>query len=568
MPRKVATNERYDAVIVGSGAGGGMTALVLASKGLRVLMLEAGRDYDPYKETPMFAVNRDAPLRGEGTTDKEFGYYDATVDGGWEMPGEPYASAPGSEFMWWRSRMLGGRTNHWARNSFRMGPYDFKPHSRDGLGVDWPIAYEDLAPWYDKTETIVGVYGSNDGLDNHPDSSPGVLHKPPAPRVGELFIQAACRDMNIPCVPARRAVLTRPIDKRSACYYATDCGRGCSIGAAFQTTTSLLPMALATGNLTIVTNAMVYEVRLDEKGRADGVSYVDKLTGKHEAAFGRSVILAASAGETARILLNSTARSPDGVANSSGQVGRNLMDTVGAAMEAQFPLLENRPAYNEDGAMGLHLYIPFWLYREQARGALDFPRSYHYELGADGRRAPGMSMGNIADYAGGYGVKLKQDMRRYYGSFLHFVCRGEMIPNTGSYCEIDPETTDKWGIPTLRFHFKWSEYELNMVDHFQERTKELIERLGGKIHWGDDPPADAISKGGQIIHEVGTTRMGDDPESSVTNQYGQSWDVRNLFVMDGGIFASKAHKNPTLTIMALAWRNSDYLAEQLGKQSL
>ncbi|HUD97745.1 MAG TPA: GMC family oxidoreductase, partial [Woeseiaceae bacterium] len=409
----------------------------------------------------------------------------------------------------------------------------------------------------------------NDGLENHPDSSPGILHSPPAPRVGELLIQAACDDLGMPCIPARRAVLTRSIGNRSACFYATACGRGCSIGAAFQTTTSLIPMALATGNLTIVTDAMAFEIRLNGSGKAEGVTYVDKTTGKHEAAFGRTVVLAASAGETARLLLNSkSAGHPQGAANSSGQVGRNLMDTVGAAMGAQFPALEDRPVYNEDGAMGMHLYIPFWLYREQARGELDFPRGYHYELGADGRREPGLGMGSVADFAGSYGKKLKEDIRRYYGSFMHFVCRGEMIPNARSYCEIDPDTTDRWGIPTLRFHFSWAEYELNMVRHFQDTTKKIIERMGGKIQWGDDPPEKAISKGGQIIHEVGTTRMGNSPDTSVTNQFGQSWDIGNLFIVDGGVFASKAHKNPTLTIMALAWRSSDYLAEQLGKRSL
>lgn len=565
----MAAREPYDAVVVGSGAGGGMAAWVLASKGLRVLMLEAGRHYDPYEETSMFGAARDAPLRGAGTPDKEFGYYDATVDGGWQVPGEPYSNAPGSDFMWWRSRMLGGRTNHWARNSFRMGPYDFKPRTRDGLGVDWPIEYDDLAPWYDKTEAIVGVYGRNDGLENHPDSSPGVLHQPPVPRIGELLIQAGCHNLDIPCVPARRAVLTRPIGDRSACFYATSCGRGCSIGAAFQTTTSFLPMALATGNLTIMTNAMVYEVRLDHKGKAEGVNYIDKNTGKDEAASGRTVILAASAGETARIMLNSKSTSfPDGAGNSSGQVGRNLMDTVGAAMSAQFPLLENRPSYNEDGAMGLHLYIPFWLYQEQARGQLDFPRGYHYELGASGRRQPSLGLGQVARFAGSYGRKLKEDMRRYYGSFLSFTCRGEMIPNADSYCEIDPESKDRWGIPTLRFHYKWSENEYRMVAHFQKTTKEIIERLGGKTQSGDVPPPEAISKGGQIIHEVGTTRMGADADSSVTNQYGQSWDIDNLFITDGGVFASKAHKNPTLTIMALAWRSCDYIAGQMWKREL
>lgn len=561
--------EQFDAVVVGSGAGGGMAAWVLATRGLRVLMLEAGRHYDPYKETAMFGDAADAPLRGDGTPDKPFGYYNATVDGGWQVPGEPYSSAPGSEFMWWRSRMLGGRTNHWARNSFRMGPYDFKPRSRDGLGVDWPVSYETIAPWYDKTEALIGVYGNNDGLENHPDSAPGVLHKPPAPRVGELLIKAAANDLGIPCVPARRAVLTRPIGNRSACFYATGCGRGCSIGAAFQTTTSLIPMALATGNLEVRTDAMVYELRLNRDGRAAGVNFIDRATGRHEAAFGRTVVLAASAGETARILLNSqSALFPEGAANSSGQVGRNLMDTVGANMGAQFPVLENRPAYNEDGAMGLHMYIPFWLYREQARGELDFPRGYHYELGANGRGQPGMGMGNIANRAGSYGSRLKEDMRRYYGSYLNFTIRGEMIPNGDSRCEIDPDRKDRWGIPTLRFHFKWSQHELNMVAHWQETTRHIIERLGGNIEYGDVPPEQAISRGGEIIHEVGTTRMGANPATSVTNQYGQTWDIPNLFITDGGVFATKAHKNPTLTILTLAWRNSEYLAKQLGRREL
>ncbi len=563
-------DDSFDAVVVGSGAGGAMAAWVLAERGLKVLMLEAGRHYDPYRETPMFALNGHAPLRASATPGKPFGFYDATVDGGWQVPGEPYTSAPGSDFLWWRTRMLGGRTNHWARNSFRMGSYDFKPKSRDGYGVDWPIAYEDLAPWYDKTEAVVGVYGSNSGLENHPDSGPGVLHEPPAPRVGERLIQAACNELGMPCITARRAVLTRPIGQRSACFYATDCGRGCAIGAAFQTTTSLIPMALATGRLTIVTDAMVHEVQVGADGRATGVAYIDRKSGEQRVATGRTVVLAASACETARLLLNSkNAIFPDGVANSSGQVGRNLMDTLGAAMGAQFPLLENRPAYNEDGAKGMHVYIPFWLYREQARGELDFPRGYHYEFGADGRSEPGLSMGSIASFAGGYGRKLKEDMRRYYGSFMSFTCRGEMIPNADSYCEIDPDSKDRWGIPTLRFHFKWSEHELNMVRHFQRTTRELIDRMGGTINWGGDrSPEEAISKGGEIIHEVGTTRMGDDPGTSVTNQYGQTWDVPNLFITDGGVFASKAHKNPTLTIMALAWRSSDHLAAQLQRKDL
>src|SRR5437660_428751 len=202
------TQPTYDAIVVGSGAGGGMAAYQLAVAGLKVLLLEAGRQYDPMRETPMFQLPKGAPLRGGGTRDKPFGFYDATVDGGWQVPGEPYTTAPGSEFRWWRARMLGGRTNHWGRISLRMGAYDFKPRSRDGLGADWPITYTDLAPYYDKAEALIGVYGSNEGLENTPDSPNGTLLPPPKPRAVELLTRKACQPLSIPVVPAHLAILT------------------------------------------------------------------------------------------------------------------------------------------------------------------------------------------------------------------------------------------------------------------------------------------------------------------------------------------------------------------------
>jgi choline dehydrogenase-like flavoprotein len=607
------TKPAYDVIIVGSGAAGGQSAYTLTAAGASVLMLEAGRNYDPASETPMFDLPHQAPLRSAGSADKYFGFYDATVNGGWKIPDEPYGvkhkrrgdewvtaedtSRGGSEqnFIWWRSRMLGGRTNHWARFSFRMGPYDFKPKSRDGLGIDWPISYEDLAPYYDKVEALIGVYGSNEGLENTPDSSPGILLPPPKPRANELLTRKACATLGIPVVPAHVAILSKTQDAekvpamlhpdnpeaakalatnmrvRLACFWATPCGRGCSIKANYQSTTVHLPPALASGRLDIITDAMVREVTIDGSGKATGVHYIDKTTGKEEHAQARVVVLAASGCESARILLNSqSALFPNGLANSSGKVGRYLMDTVGSSLAGQIPALENCPPHNEDGASVMHMYMPWWQYKEQAAGKLGFARGYHIEFGG-GRRMPEVNTFNFLEQltGGSYGKKFKEDARRYYGSIMNFSGRGEMIPNDDSYCEIDPKRKDKWGIPVLRFHFKWSDHELKQVAHQQETFARIIEALGGKVLSARErDPARAIGVGGSVIHEVGTTCMGADTKSSVLNAYCQSWDVKNLFVTDGGPFVSNADKNPTLTIMANAWRACDYLAAEMKKGNL
>ena len=585
----------YDVVVVGSGAAGGMTALVLAMAGVKVLMLEAGRDYDPETETPMFNLPKDAPLRGTGTPDKPFGFYDATVDGGWQVPGEPYASAEGVDFLWWRARMLGGRTNHWGRISLRMGEYDFKPRSRDGLGFDWPMSYGDLAPYYDKTEALIGVYGSNEGLENTPDSSPGVLLPPPAPRADELLTQKHCKPLGIPVVPAHLAILSARQDhervprrlfpnnrraqrlirdsmrSRAACFWATPCGRGCSIKANFQSPTVLLPPALASGNLDIRTDAMVRAVSTNKAGKATGVHFVDKRLGADDHVRARVVVLAASACESARILLNSTSTLfPQGLANGSGLVGKYLMDTVGASTYGQIPALENLPPHNADGSSGMHLYMPWWLYREQAKQALDFRRGYHIEFGGARRMPEAQSFDVIAALSeGAYGAAYKNECRRYYGSFMGLSGRGEMIPNADCYCEIDPDGVDRWGIPTLRFHWKWSTHELNQARHMQRTFANIIDAMGGRVLTPiEDDGARAIAKPGEIIHEVGGVCMGATPETSVLNQWCQSWEVDNLFVTDGGCFLSNADKNPTLSIMAIAWRAADQLVRQLNTRSI
>ena len=554
----------YDVVVVGSGAGGAMAAYTLTRAGKKVLMLEAGRDYDPVKETPMFNTAREAPLLGRGTPDKPFGFFDATVDGGWEVPGEPYTTGNDSEFRWWRARMLGGRTNHWGRYSLRFSEHDFKAHSRDGFGADWPFEYAELAPWYDRTEELVGVCGTNTGLDDMPDSAPGVLQPPPKPRIPELLVAAAARKLGIPSAPMHRAILTRPIDNRAACFYATSCKRGCSIGAAFQTTTSLLPMARATGNLETITDAMVRSVDVDDQGTVTAVTYIDKKSGNSVSLPARAVVLAASACESARVLLNSkSSQFPDGLANSSGQVGRNIMDSTGAGLSAYIPALRGRPVYNEDGHTANHLFIPWWGHEAQANGELDFARGYHFEMGT-GFRDPGTWSPPSLD---GYGPDMKRQAKQDYGARVGLALRGEMVPNENSYMEIDENVQDKWGIPVVKFHWKWSEQELNQVAHGLRTAKDILTTMGASIP-SLPSPEEAIRKGGEVIHEVGSTRMGASPEDSVTNQYGQTWDCNNLFVMDGGVFASNPHKNCTLTIMTLAMRNASWLAGQLDKGAI
>ena len=545
-----------DVIVVGSGVGGSMAAYALGRAGVKVMIFEAGRHYDPENETPMMNWDREAPLRATGTPDKPFGFYDATVDGGWQVPGEPYTVAEGSQFMWWRSRMLGGRTNHWARHVPRFGPLDFKPYSRDGHGFDWPIGYDDLKPWYDRSERLMGVIGENIDLPNVPHSPPGVRQPPPVPRVPELLLKAVCQEKGIPCIAPPRAVITRPIDDRQACFYASPCDRGCSIKANFQAVTVLLPPALKTGNVRVTTDAMVAGVLLDKAGKATGVRYVDKKTGAWKEARAKAVVLAASSCETARILLNSKSSAfPNGLANSSGEVGKNLTDTVGLGIGAHVPALEGRPRYNEDGVSFAHVYMPWWL--DDKHQQLGFPRGYHLEVWGDWGKHPGMGIGWNSMWYDGFGRGLRKHMRDTYATTIGMAGRGEMVPNKDCFVDLDPTAKDRYGIPVLRFHWKWGEPELKQAEHMRKTMLEIFDRMGAKLNdpkVGEGPAK--ISVGGEMIHELGTARMGSSPKDSVVDSFGRAWDVPGLYLMDGSIMPSNPDKNPTLSIMALAWRGS------------
>ncbi|MDQ6705003.1 MAG: GMC family oxidoreductase, partial [Acidobacteriota bacterium] len=422
--------------------------------------------------------------------------------------------------------------------------------------------YDEMAPYYDKAEEFIGITGSKEGLRTAPD---GKFLPPVPPRVHEQLIQKAGKRLNIPVIPSRMAMLTKPVHGRAACHYCGQCGRGCKTASAFSSSQAMIFPAMKTGKLNLITNAMARELITDDTGKVTAVSYVDKTTRTEKRIRARSVVVAASACESARLLLNSKSpRFANGIANSSGIVGRNLTDTVGFGLSGQVPALEGMPRHNSDGIGGMHVYIPWW---ELDKKNKEFPRGYHVEIGG------GFGMPQIGSFHGqcnrneGYGVKLKNQIRQEYGSYIGLAGRGDMIPNEHSYLEIDPKQTDQWGIPTLRFHFRWSEHEIKQAKHMNDTFTSIIEALGGRVIGLANPEREAkgVSVGGTIIHEAGTVIMGDDPKKSVLNKYCQAHEVKNLFVADAAPFPSNPDKNVTLTIVANAWRTAEHLAEEMRK---
>lgn len=560
--------EVYDAVVVGSGAGGGTAVQVLIEKGMRVALLEAGPMLDvnrefkehewPYKYDHRGAEEGGAAYFGKG---KPFGFF-STTSGGWQLEGEPYTVGEGSQFQWFRSRILGGRTNHYGRMSFRFAEYDFKPYDKDGLGTNWPISYQDIAPYYDKAEDFIGVCGSQENVASCPD---GKFHSPPPPKVHEALIKKACDKLGIICIPNRRAVITKPLNGRPACHYCGQCGRGCKTASNYSSSQVQVFPAMKTGRLKVIDLAMAREVLTDGNGKATGILYIDKRTRTEQTIQAKVVILAASACESTRILLNSKSKEfPNGLGNGSGLLGRFLMDTVGFGLSGYVPALEGMPRYDTDGAGGAHLFMPWWLWEKH--NTLDFPRGYHIEIGG------GYSMPGIGSYHGaarrlGYGAEMKKQIRQSYGASIGFAGRGEMIPNIHSYCELDPTVVDAWGIPVLRFHFKWTDYEWKQARHMEKTFADIITTMGGRVSGlsAAQREADGISIPGTIIHEVGGARMGTSPKNSVLNGYCQTHDVKNLFVVDGAGFVSNPDKNPTLTINALAWRACDYINDEMRR---
>ncbi|MBD1429182.1 GMC oxidoreductase [Sphingobacterium litopenaei] len=563
----------YDAIVVGSGAGGGMAGYILANAGLKVLMLEAGPFFDPAKDALQLRWPWESPRRGASTT-RPFGDFDAAF-GGWQIEGEPYSVEKGTEFEWFRARMLGGRTNHWGRISLRMGPDDFKP--KDAITDEWPITYDEVKPFYDRVDRMIGIYGTVENLHNEPD---GIFLKPPKPRLNEHYIMRGAKKSGVTIIPGRGSVLTEALPgnkDRGTCFYCGQCGRSCKVYGDFSSSSCLVIPAMKTGNLTVIDNAMVREVLSNEEGLATGVSYVNTKDMKEYAVKGKTIILGASACESARLMLNSKSKShPGGIGNSSGLVGKYLHDSTGASISGFLPQLMDRTRYNEDGVGSVHIYSPWWLGDKK----LDFARGYHIEYGGGMHMPSYGTFHGIQNYnhlaprtdglpqeAGGYGAALKKDYYRFYGSRVGMAGRGTAIARKENYCEIDPNRVDKFGIPVLKFNYKWSNEEIKQAKHMIDTFQEIMHNMGAVItsNIPGEEQLYGLEAPGKIIHEGGTTRMGNDPKTSVLNKWGQAHDCKNLYVVDAGPFVQQGDKNLTWTILALSMRTAEYILQEKNK---
>jgi choline dehydrogenase-like flavoprotein len=557
-------NKTYDVIVVGSGASGGFAAKELTEGGLRVLLLEAGTYLDPATDFETHRWPYEMPFRGfdkPGDRDSIYPnqytadeYSRALYIDGRE---HPYTTPSDKPYRWVRSRCVGGKLLHWGRNARRLSDFDFKAADRDGYGENWPISYADLAPYYDKVESFIGVSASIENIAHYPDGK----YLPPFPlNCGEKIVQklAPSLGLGMRVVPKRAAQRTVSIHGLPACHYCGNCERGCDIGAFWNSASDTLQAASRTGRLTLRPNSVVRKILVDDTGRAKGVSFVDRNTKKDYEAKGRVVVLGASALESTRIMMNSQSRYwPNGIANSSGLLGHYLMDNFGGpGVTGLLPVLRDREPVNEDGkAVGIDI-VP---YRNITSKHPAFIRSYVHEGGSGARIFPWHAKTMV-----GYGNQFKSTIRSYHGAYIGFNTRAEVLARVENFVELDRNTVDKWSIPTLKIHCKFGVNETAMANDAVENLTALFDALNAEHIQVDRN----ILTPGSMIHDMGTARMGNDPKKSVLNRYNQTHDVSNLFVVDGAAFVTSGGYGPTLTIAALSVRASEFILQELKRDEI
>ena len=545
----IESRPTHDVVVIGSGAAGGMAAYNLTRLGVKVLILDAGAAFDKSDLwTHVLPFEADARIRA-GEVPPAFRL---------DTNEQPYLTPDDKLFDLIRVWGLGGKTNIWGRVSLRMSDLDFGSAELDGWGIPWPIRYADLAPYYDRVDQLIGVCGGDDDSDVLPGSR---YHMPAAPpRCNEVLLKAAAESRDIPVVAKRSANLTRPHRGFEPCHYCGACGRGCGTASFFTSTEHLIPFALETGNLEIRSNAVVSRILVDDEGRARGVQHFDRLSGVESQVDARVVVVGASAMDSTRILLNSTSRQhPTGLGNSSDQLGRNFCEQIRTHVTGFLPQLYGRPYQNDDGIGGSHIYIPRFNHRRPNR---DYLRGYGIQLWNSRTPTTGT---DVARHLSGFGEGFKAEVKNRYTALVSMHPYGEVLPRPENRVTVDPERTDRYGVPLMKIDVAFGDNEFRMLDEMYATCEEILHAAGAEIAPFD---REAYDIAGTAIHEHGTCRMGDDPRQSVLNAHNQMHDVDNVFVVDGSAFTTASEKNPTLSILALSWRASDYLAEELRRGNL
>lgn len=541
--------EDVDVVIIGSGASGGMAAWNLTRQGAKVLVLEAGPKYEPAQFWSHVKPWEDRNRRRRGEAPPPFQ----------ELPLEesPYETPEGHPFALQRVWAVGGKTNIWGRVSLRYSDHNFTEPAKDGWEIPWPISYSDIAPYYDNVERRIGVCGGDDATP----FLPGSKHHLPPPnlRCGETLLRRAAEKVGYPVVRGRRAVLTAPLNGRAKCHFCGACGKGCDIGAFFNSWDYLLADAMDTGKLELIENAVVARVLVNDEGLASGVQYFDRLTGEERRVPAKRVVVAASAVDSTRILLNSKSpQHPNGIGNGSDVIGRYLTEQFRFHVRAFAPELIGGPSRNDDGISGGHIYIPRFEMPGEGR---DYLRGFGIQLW-------GIGCGGGASYAkslDGFGADFKRSVKSRYPALIQFHPYGEVLPYRDNRITVEGTESDRFGVPLMRIEYKLGENERKMLPRMYDVVEEIVHEMKAEplpYQRGDIDPL------GAAIHEHGTCRMGDDPKRSALNAFQQMHEVKNVFVMDGSSFPTPTEKNPTLTILALAWRSSDYLVEQMRTRAV